>query len=214
MRSPRTLPSTSSASAASRIGSVSPAGEALAALPPNVPWFWICAAPMVAAASAREGRNSATSCERRIWVGRRRPDHQRIAIDPDAAQVVQRPQVQDAVGRIADLAGDLHQQVGAAGHRPVRDGSQNLVGLFQGARRDDRRFGIGSAAGVPFGCQRDGVDDLGIAGAAAQVACDGVVIASSFGAPPEARKASPAISIPGVMCTARHPSPGRRPGAR
>ncbi len=44
---------------------MSPAGEALTTFPPIVPRFWICAAPMVAAASAKAGRNSATSGERR-----------------------------------------------------------------------------------------------------------------------------------------------------
>jgi hypothetical protein len=62
------LPSTSSASVASRMGSVSPAGDALAALPPSVPRFWIWAAPMVAAASASAGRWAATSGDARIWV--------------------------------------------------------------------------------------------------------------------------------------------------
>ena len=51
VRSPARLPSTISASVASSTGSVSPAGEALTMLPPIVPRFWICAAPIVAAAS-------------------------------------------------------------------------------------------------------------------------------------------------------------------
>ncbi len=47
---------------------MSPAGEALAMLPPSVPRFWIWAAPMVAAASTRAGRCSRQSAERRISV--------------------------------------------------------------------------------------------------------------------------------------------------
>ena len=61
-------PSTNDASAASRTGSVSPAGEALAMLPPSVPRFWIWAAPIVAAASTSAGRCSRQSAERRISV--------------------------------------------------------------------------------------------------------------------------------------------------
>ena len=50
---------------ASRTGSVSPAGEALITLPPRVPRFWICAAPMVAAASDEGGQVSRQAGERR-----------------------------------------------------------------------------------------------------------------------------------------------------
>ena len=67
-RSPRAPPTTISASVASRTGSVSPAGEALAMLPPSVPRFWIWAAPIVAAASTSAGRCSRQSAERRMSV--------------------------------------------------------------------------------------------------------------------------------------------------
>src|SRR3954470_24062994 len=53
------------ASLARRIGSVSPAGEALATLPPIVPRFWIWAAPIVAAASTSAGRGPRDSARRR-----------------------------------------------------------------------------------------------------------------------------------------------------
>ena len=68
VRSPRAEPSTNDASSASRTGSVSPAGEALATFPPSVPRFWIWAAPIVAAASTSTGRCSRQSAERRISV--------------------------------------------------------------------------------------------------------------------------------------------------
>ena len=66
-------PSTNSASTASRTGSVSPAGEALATLPPIVPRFWIWAAPIVAAASTSAGQ--VLAAQRRaadLRVGRQR----------------------------------------------------------------------------------------------------------------------------------------------
>ena len=43
------------ASAAASTGSVSPAGEALAMLPPIVPRFWICAPPISRAAATSIG---------------------------------------------------------------------------------------------------------------------------------------------------------------
>ena len=67
-RSPRAEPATSSASIASSTGSVSPAGEAFATLPPSVPRFWICAAPMVAAAATSAGTCSRQIADRRISV--------------------------------------------------------------------------------------------------------------------------------------------------
>jgi hypothetical protein len=68
VRSPAAEPRTISAPIASSTGSVSPAGEALITLPPIVPRFWICTAPIVAAASTSAGSNSATIEERRSSV--------------------------------------------------------------------------------------------------------------------------------------------------
>ena len=56
------------ASTASSTGSESPAGEALQMLPPMVPRFWIWAAPIVAAASARAGSRARMTGERRSSV--------------------------------------------------------------------------------------------------------------------------------------------------
>ncbi len=53
------------ASVARSIGRVSPAGEAFAMLPPIVPRFWTWAAPITDAASARTGRCSAITGDRR-----------------------------------------------------------------------------------------------------------------------------------------------------
>ena len=61
-------PRTSVASSASSTGSMSPAGEAFITLPPIVPRFWICAAPIVAAASTSAGRCSRQIGERRMSV--------------------------------------------------------------------------------------------------------------------------------------------------
>ena len=49
------------ASATASTGSVSPAGEALATLPPSVPRFWICGLPTHREASARIGSRRRTS---------------------------------------------------------------------------------------------------------------------------------------------------------
>jgi hypothetical protein len=68
IRSPRAPPTTISASSASRTGSVSPAGEAFAMLPPSVPRFWIWAAPIVDAASTSAGICSRQAAEPRISV--------------------------------------------------------------------------------------------------------------------------------------------------
>ena len=100
-------------------GSVSPAGEALAAFPPSVPRFWIWAAPIVAAASTSPGRCSRQSAERRISrVGGQRAEDDRLAVDRDPAQLVEPPQVDDACRRLAQLAGQGDHQVRAAGDRP------------------------------------------------------------------------------------------------
>ncbi len=67
-RSPDWPPTTRVASSASRTGSMSPAGEAFITLPPIVPRCWICAAPIVAAASTSAGRCSRQIGELRMSV--------------------------------------------------------------------------------------------------------------------------------------------------
>ena len=100
---------------------MSPAGEALATLPPSVPRFWIWAAPIVAAASTSAGRCSRqTRRAADLRVGRQRAEADRVAVDGDAAQLVEPPQVDDPVGRLAELAGERDHQVRAAGDRPGR----------------------------------------------------------------------------------------------
>ena len=101
-RSPRALPSTNSASIASRTGSVSPAGEALAAFPPSVPRFWIWAAPIVAAACDQPGEMLAA--HRRatdLGVGGQGAQDDGLAVERDAAQRVEPPQVDDPGRRLA-----------------------------------------------------------------------------------------------------------------
>ena len=89
------------ASSASSTGSVSPAGEAFITLPPIVPRFWICAAPIVAAASTSAGRCSRQIGERRISVYVvSAPSSTVLAADRDPAQLVEPPQVDDALRRL------------------------------------------------------------------------------------------------------------------
>ncbi len=52
------------ASAAASTGSVSPAGDPLAMLPPSVPRFWICGPPTNRAALTSIGTRAFTSGER------------------------------------------------------------------------------------------------------------------------------------------------------
>ena len=68
VRSPAGPPTTSAASSASSTGSVSPAGDAFITLPPIVPRFWICAAPIVAAAATSAGACVEQASEPRICV--------------------------------------------------------------------------------------------------------------------------------------------------
>ena len=78
---------------------MSPAGEALAMLPPSVPRFWIWAAPIVDAASTRAGRYSRQRAERRISVYVvSAPRITAVAIVREAAERVEPPEVEDAAG--------------------------------------------------------------------------------------------------------------------
>ena len=69
VRTPRTLPSSTSASSTSSGGCASPAGEAVPRLPPIVPRLRICGEPTVREASASAGRSSASSRLHRLRVG-------------------------------------------------------------------------------------------------------------------------------------------------
>ena len=97
---------------------MSPAGDALTMLPPMVPRFWIWTAPMVAAASASTGRCAATSGgATQVGLGAQRADDERTRPTRDAPQLVEPPDVQQALGWLADLARDADHQV-----RATRDG--------------------------------------------------------------------------------------------
>jgi len=61
VRTPRTLPSSTTASSTSSGGWASPAGDAVPRLPPIVPRLRICGEPTVREASASAGRSSASS---------------------------------------------------------------------------------------------------------------------------------------------------------
>ena len=146
-RSPAAPPTTRTASSASSTGSVSPAGEAFITLPPIVPRCWICAAPIVAAASTSAGRCSRQIGERRMSVYvRERAELHGVAADRDPAQLVEPPQVDDALRRRAQLAGELDHQVRAAGDRAVRLLGEQLVRLAQRVRRHHRRLDRHQAA--------------------------------------------------------------------
>ena len=73
---------------------MSPAGEALAMLPPSVPRFWIWAAPIVA--GRLDQRRQVLAAQRRpadVGVGRQGPEGQALALGGDPAQLVEAPQV-------------------------------------------------------------------------------------------------------------------------
>ena len=119
-------------------------------LPPSVPRFWICAAPIVAAASTSAGRCSRHSAERRISVYVvRAPRTSASGLERDAAQLVDARQVEHPIRDRPELAGDRDHHVRAAGDRARRAGGEALVGLEQAARRVDRRLGghVGDSAG-------------------------------------------------------------------
>ena len=178
VRSPRALPDQICASVARSTGSVSPAGEA---------FDDVAARACLGSGSARRRwwrpprpAPAGIADERRapdLGVGRQRAEHDGPAVDRDTAQLIQLPEVKDPAWWIAELAGDLHHQV-----RPARDGPQQAsgeqpVGVHQRRRRLDRRLdgtwhSLFDDAGDPTGGQRNRVDDLGVARAAAQVAGD------------------------------------------
>src|ERR1700730_13712945 len=79
---------TTTASATARTGSVSPAGEALATLPPIVPRFWICTPPISRAAAGGEGKPlREQGGAEDVPVGGRRPDRKRALANLDPAQL-------------------------------------------------------------------------------------------------------------------------------
>ncbi len=78
-----------------------------------------------------------------LGVRRERADDERVALDRDAPQLVQAPDVEDALGRLADLTGHLDHEVGAAGQRPPRGARgirQQRVRGFQASRGLGRRL--------------------------------------------------------------------------
>ena len=96
-RSPSTLRSTTIASAAASTGSVSPAGEALATLPPSVPRFWIWTPPTSRAALTSIGRRRRTSARTdEVGVGRQRADAERRLRAARCAQRVEAPEVEES----------------------------------------------------------------------------------------------------------------------
>ena len=129
---------------------MSPAGEALAMLPPSVPRFWICAAPIVAAASTSAGQMlAAERGAADVGVRRQRAEDDRIAIERDAAQLVEPPQVDHPLRRLADLAGEADHQVRAAGDRRARPASARMPGEVGRARPAARRHRVGALRAVP-----------------------------------------------------------------
>ena len=209
---------------------MSPAGEALTTLPPIVPRFWIWAAPIVAAhrpAPAACSRAAVRAADLRVR--RQRADRQHAVADADAAQLVEPPEVEHALGRRADLAGDLDHQVRAAGDRPEgvrRRSSREASRRVRGERRRlDGHRRRSDAPARPCGRDRDRLDDLGVAGAAAEVAGDRLADASSS-ARRRLRRGTrgAAMSMPGVQmphcappasrnaCWSGSSSPGGRSG--
>ena len=111
-------------------------------LPPSVPRFWICAAPIVAAASTSAGRCSRQSADRRISVYVvRAPRTSAAGLERDAPQRVDPRQVEHPLGDRPELAGDRDHDVRAAGDRAGRARREALVRLEQVPGRVDRRLG-------------------------------------------------------------------------
>ena len=108
------------ASAAASTGSVSPAGDAFATLPPSVPRFWIWTPP-TSRAAADEHRQPAPD-ERRpddVGIGGERADRQHVAARLESAAARRAATVQEPrVLQRAEIERDV--QVGAAGHRHER----------------------------------------------------------------------------------------------
>ena len=81
------------------------------------------------------------SAERRISrVRRQGAEDERVAVERDAAQLVEPPQVDDPSGGSPSSPVSRDHQVGAAGDRPDRRLREHRVGLGQRARADDRRL--------------------------------------------------------------------------
>ena len=142
-------PSTISAPQANRIERVTGRGDALATFPPIVPRFWIWAAPIVVAASTSAGRNSATSGSaglRRSSALRARGRRAR----PRCPAARRAPRCRARAWRLADLAGGLDHDVGAAGDRAPRlfarryrpAGRMRQRGVRPGGRLGHRRASV------------------------------------------------------------------------
>src|SRR4051812_41281125 len=160
------------ASVARSTGSVSPAGEALATLPPIVPRFWICAAPIVAAASTSAGTCSRHSADRRMSVyvvsapSRSSP---RSSPMPRSSSSLERSIIRSGGGPISPVIWTMTSVPPAIGRwapvARIANASLNVRGVSIGGST-----GIGS--GPWPGDVRDRVDDLRVARAAAEVAGD------------------------------------------
>ena len=128
---------------------MSPAGDALAMLPPSVPRFWIWAAP-IGRGRLDQGRQElpadGRATDRRV--GRERPEDERVAIELDPAQLVEPPQVEQSLRPQAEAAGQLDEDVGAAGDRAVACLGQQGVSVSEAGRRDERRFDHRAASGA------------------------------------------------------------------
>ena len=158
-------------------------------MPPIVPRFWIWAAPIVAAASTSAG--SVLGAERRstdLRVGREGAEHQRPVADRDPAQLVDsrhRSSTRSGGGPISPVIWTSRSVPPASGRWRPPAASVGLAseagerpavdGIGQATER--ARPGGSASAGPspargrrPAARQRDRLDDLGVAGAAAQVA--------------------------------------------
>jgi hypothetical protein len=84
-----------------------------------------------------------------LRVRRQRAELHRVAADRDPAQLPETPQVDDPLGRLAELARELDEEVGAPRNRSMGLGGEVLVGLAERARRDARRLDRHQAAPRP-----------------------------------------------------------------
>ena len=73
-----------------------------------------------------------------VRVGGQRAHDEELTLDSNSAELVESPDVDHPPRWFAELAGDLHHQIGPAGYG-TSTGEQG-IGLGQGARGVDRRF--------------------------------------------------------------------------
>ena len=118
MRAPPALRSSTCAPATSSGGSASPAGEAVARLPPIVPRFRICGDPTVREAPGERRQFGGQLALHQFGVGDAGAEDELVALAPPRAQLVDARQVEHA-GRPVEVEVQLDEHIGATRQRPA-----------------------------------------------------------------------------------------------